>query len=73
MDVDVNPIGILEVEQKITVQNPHLWQGRKDPYLYKVVTQLILEGNIIDEVVQPLGIRYFRIDTEKGFFLNWHF
>lgn len=70
MDVDVNPIGILEVEQKLTVQNPHLWQGRKDPYLYKVVTQLILEGNIIDEVVQPLGIRYFRIDTEKGFFLN---
>lgn len=63
-------IGILEVEQKLTVQNPHLWQGRKDPYLYRVVTQLILEDNIIDEVVQPLGIRYFRIDTEKGFYLN---
>lgn len=52
------------------LKNPHLWQGREDPYLYKVVSQLLQEGEVIDEVVQPLGIRHYEMIAGKGFFLN---
>lgn len=64
------PGGMKTVTSSFVVKQPHLWQGRKDPYLYKVVTRLIQEGTVIDEVVQPLGIRNYEVVVGKGFFLN---
>lgn len=52
------------------MNKPHLWQGRKDPYLYKVVSRLVAEGRVIDEVIQPLGVRKFEVVAGKGFYLN---
>lgn len=52
------------------LKNPHLWQGREDPYLYKVVARLKQNGQVIDEVVQPLGVRKYEAVAGKGFFLN---
>lgn len=52
------------------VENPHLWNGLADPYLYKVVTVLTRGGKEIDRVEDNIGLRYFHIDTDKGFFLN---
>jgi beta-galactosidase len=49
---------------------PHLWQGRDDPYLYRVVATLEQDGRTIDEVVQPLGLRRCELVAGKGFFLN---
>ena len=54
----------------LTIRNPHLWNGRKDPFMYKAEISLLSEGQIIDRIVQPLGLRYYHIDAEKGFFLN---
>lgn len=56
--------------QKITVRNPHLWQGLEDPYLYKVVTQVWSGNTKLDEVVQPLGLRTVEIKANEGVFLN---
>ena len=47
-----------------------LRQGRKDPYLYKVISRLLADGKVIDEVVQPLGVRRYEIVPGKGFYLN---
>ncbi|WP_010126032.1 glycoside hydrolase family 2 [Sphingomonas sp. KC8] len=58
------------VRQSLTVPNPRLWQGRADPYLYKVVVELRAGTKLLDRVEQPLGIRTFRMDPDKGFFLN---
>ena len=58
------------VEAKITLDNPHLWHGTEDPYLYKVMAQVIRGEEIIDQVRVPLGIRTFSVDPEKGFMLN---
>jgi len=56
---------------KVIVQNPHLWHGRKDPYLYKAVVKLMAPDNsLIDEVIQYVGLRSFTVDPEKGFILN---
>ena len=54
----------------LTIRNPHLWNGRKDPFMYKAEISLLSEGQIIDRIVQPLGLRYYHVDAEKGFFLN---
>ncbi|WP_052496096.1 glycoside hydrolase family 2 protein [Pedobacter lusitanus] len=56
--------------QHFQLASPHLWNGLKDPYLYKVKTQLLRNGEVIDEVEQPLGLRKFEIIAGKGFFLN---
>ena len=67
---DLTPQGTQTFVANFTVKNPHLWQGRKDPYLYKVVSRLIQNGQVIDEVVQPLGVRKYEAIAGKGFFLN---
>ncbi len=50
--------------------NPHLWDGKSDPYLYKAVTVLKQDGIEIDRVEEMTGFRYFWVDPDKGFFLN---
>lgn len=57
-------------EAKIKIENVHLWDGLKDPYLYTAKATLICDGKEIDEISTRFGCRTFRIDPEKGFFLN---
>jgi beta-galactosidase len=59
--------------QTTTIANPHLWDGKKDPYLYTVDTEVLKGGNLVDLVTQPLGFRSIRIDPNLGFFLNGHY
>lgn len=53
------------------VVKPHLWSVN-DPYLYKVITRIIdtKTGTVLDQIINPLGFRWFRFDAEKGFFIN---
>ena len=55
---------------RVTVPHPHLWNGRLDPYLYQAVIELRSGDNVVDSVVQPLGLRFYSVDPDKGFFLN---
>ena len=55
---------------RVTVPHPHLWNGRQDPYLYKAVIELRSGDNVVDSVEQPLGLRFYSVDPDKGFFLN---
>ncbi len=54
----------------IPIWEVHLWQGKKDPYLYTARVQLLEEGKILDEVSTRFGCRTFEIDPERGFILN---
>ena len=54
----------------VTVPKPHLWNGRLDPYLYKAVIELRTTNGVVDSVEQPLGLRFYSIDPDRGFFLN---
>ncbi|RDC58348.1 beta-galactosidase [Pedobacter chinensis] len=62
--------GINEIKQSLKVDKPHLWQAKSDPYLYAVEITLLKDKKVIDQIIQPLGLRYFRVDPAKGFFLN---
>ena len=54
----------------VTLENAHLWDGVRDPYLYTCVVRLVLNGDVQDEVRQRFGVRSFHVDPQKGFFLN---
>lgn len=65
------PSGIQQESlQNIVLERPRLWNGRHDPYLYRVIVELFDGRQLRDRVVEPLGIRFFRVDAENGFFLN---
>ena len=52
------------------IKKAHLWNGRKDPYLYSVRAELMENGEVIDTVSTRFGCRSFEIDPERGFILN---
>ncbi len=54
----------------LQIENPHLWQGVCDPYLYTCRAELFFGGVKTDEVSARFGVRSFSIDPQKGFFLN---
>lgn len=68
--MDLTPQGMQEYSASFRMRHPHLWQGRKDPYLYKVVVSLYQGQDLIDEVVQPLGLRKYEVIAGQGFYLN---
>ena len=70
--VKINAGEITPVTQRFTIANPHLWNGTEDPYLYRTEIKVSAGKKVLDSEVQPLGLRYYRIDPDKGFFLNGH-
>jgi len=79
VDVDVEGIGHYQVRNNVfdatgkevgmKVKKPHLWSV-DDPYIYKVRTQLIADGKVVDEVETTTGFRDFKFDPQTGFWLN---
>ena len=67
---EITPQGVQNYVSDFKISHPHLWKGREDPYLYKVVSRLKQDGQVIDEVIQPLGLRKYEAVAGKGFFLN---
>ena len=72
-DKDENVVTSTETDEtKVTlaIENVHLWNGKKDPYLYCCEAELIEDGKVIDNVCTRFGCRTFQIDPENGFILN---
>lgn len=57
-------------EISFSMNKPHLWNGKKDPFSYSVEVILSVNDEVKDKVIQPLGLRYYHVDADKGFFLN---
>lgn len=56
---------------RFLIENPHLWDAKRDPYQYKVKVSLTdASGNELDKLEQPLGLRYFKVDRDSGLLLN---
>ncbi len=60
---------ITETSQQTKITAPHLW-SIDDPYEYTAKTEVVNNGKTTDEYTTRFGIRYFRFEVEKGFFLN---
>lgn len=54
----------------LTLAQARLWQGVHDPYLYRLSTELLKRGKVIDAVEVPVGIRRVEVDPQRGMLLN---
>jgi beta-galactosidase len=57
----------------LTVENPHRWNGRSDPYMYRLSADIRMAGQsmpLLDEQDVPLGLRTIAFDPRRGFLLN---
>ena len=54
----------------VRLPSPHLWDGVRDPFLYRVTATVYQDETVTDEVSLCFGCRTFAFDAEKGFFLN---
>ena len=61
-DAEGNEVGM-------KVKRPHLWSP-KDPYIYKVRTQVLVNDKEVDVVWTNTAFRNFRFDAKTGFWLN---
>ena len=72
-DKDENELQKIEsTDSKVTfeIKDVHLWNGRKDPYLYCCEVEIVENSVILDNVCSRFGCRSFRIDPNNGFILN---
>ncbi len=59
-----------ETKAVMEIPSVHLWNGRKDPYLYTAEVSLMAGEEKVDAVTTRFGCRTFEIDPERGFILN---
>ncbi len=72
-DKDENEIAKTESRETkavLEINNVHLWNGRKDPYLYCCEAEIVSGDEVIDNVCSRFGCRTFKIDPDNGFILN---
>jgi beta-galactosidase len=55
--------------QTLLVPSPRLWSD-KEPYLYRLITQVRDGDEVLDHVETTVGIRSISFDSEDGFLLN---
>jgi beta-galactosidase len=55
--------------QTFNISKPNLW-STESPYLYTIVTDLVVKGKIVDTYTTTFGIRQFEFDAADGFSLN---
>jgi beta-galactosidase len=71
--VEIGAGKTVSLYDQLQVANPHLWNGTKDPYMYQTKVEILCDGNVVDEIggtLGALGLRYYSVDANKGFFLN---
>lgn len=70
-DAEGKTVGTAEgTDTRIKVTDAHLWDGVRNPYLYKLTAQIRQGETVLDEIEVSCGIRTFSFDPNKGFFLN---
>lgn len=52
------------------MEKAHRWHGVEDPYLYQCRVQVVVDHEVTDALTIPFGVRSFKTDPQKGFFLN---
>ena len=67
---ELQKIETTDTKVSFEIKDVHLWNGRKDPYLYCCEVEIVDGGEVLDNVCSRFGCRYFEIDPDNGFILN---
>ncbi|MGC9467542.1 MAG: sugar-binding domain-containing protein [Anaerolineae bacterium] len=57
------------VHQRLEVAMPRLWSPAA-PHLYSLITEIVVDDEVVDTTTTPFGIRSIAFDAKKGFLLN---
>lgn len=57
-------------EAVLKVEQPHLWNGLRDPHLYQCRARLLINDQCVDETTTDFGFRAIAMTPDRGFFLN---
>jgi beta-galactosidase len=57
------------LDTELPLAAPRLWSV-ETPQLYRLVTEVLVGGVVVDRYETPFGIRTIRFDAQRGFFLN---
>lgn len=68
--IDMAADSKLKTSVSFLVQQPRLWNGIHDPYLYTVKVKLLKQKKLLDEVKLQIGFRNISFDAKKGLVLN---
>ena len=69
MDTNGVKDSVLITSFDFVVKNPVLW-SLDAPKMYSAFSQIYVDGDLVDSYTTPFGIRSFKFDVDKGFFLN---
>lgn len=69
-DGEGNKVGECENGDSVKVESVRLWDGINDPYMYRAVARLYVDGTATDEISTSFGFRTYSVDAKKGFMLN---
>ena len=58
------------LKKSFEIENVHLWNGVKDPYLYTLYAVIFKDGEAVDGISDRFGCRTIEFDANKGFILN---
>ncbi len=59
----------VDVTSNFRIERPRLW-STEEPWLYTATVEILDGGKVVDTYSEPMGLRYFNFDAEKGFSLN---
>jgi beta-galactosidase len=68
--ISLNPSTTFNLDQGATILSPRLWNGRIDPYLYRVSVKISDSTGTLEQMEQKTGFRFFSVTPAGGFFLN---
>lgn len=63
------PVGNDRISQTFEIMKPELWSVDR-PYLYSLLTEMLVDDERVDERYERVGFKYVRFDKDKGLFLN---
>ncbi len=67
--MELDPLEKGLYEQILKLKDPHLW-SLEDPYQHTMITEVVVNDEVLDSYATKFGIRSIRFDANKGFFLN---
>ncbi len=57
-------------KNSVTIENPVLWHGTENPYMYTLKATIIKGEEVLDNLEILFGVRSFKVCPERGFILN---
>lgn len=70
LDANGKEVGSCVNGGNVVIKGARLWNGVKDPYMYRAVATLYSDGEAVDEISTYFGFRTYSVDPKKGFILN---